>query len=207
MAVPCPACSHIHFETNRAALPSHCTACGHNLSEPVVPLAPASPPGARAKSVLGVRGPFFFAGLAVLSLAGWFLLSGMVERGTYLPVTATVTGGYLEWASPVNSSYVVDGQKYRTAVDRRWRLGDQFVVWHLPESPEHATEARPFAKLVAAVFLMAVGVFLLGLAFGIFGGLIEATVESIKVAIPKEPEPPAVPPRWFAVDNERRRGG
>ena len=207
MAIACPSCEHIHFETNRAARPTHCTACGHDLSEPVVPLAKASPPGARTKSVLGVRGPFFFAGLAVLCLAGWFLLSGVAERGRYVPVMATVSSGYLEGTTPLNSVYVVDGKTYRTTVDRRWRLADRFEVWYHPDAPEVATETRPYGQFLAATGFLIAGLFLIGLSAGIFGAATEPPDERVTLADPTAEEAAAVhaPPSFAAADVRQRR--
>ena len=218
MAVVCPSCERVHFDTNTAVRPTHCAGCGHDFADPPVPLSPVRPP-----SSAGASKTFLFAGVAVLCAAGGLLLSGVAERNEYESATATVKASsaskQVEWqrrssgewvryesARATEASYVVDGKRYPISPGDKWKDKQQFTVWHRTDAPERATETRPFGKLVAAVGLMAVGVFLFGLAFGVFGGLIEATVESIKVAIPKEPDPPAAPPRWFTVDNERRRG-
>jgi len=135
-----------------------------------------------------------FAGVAVLCLAGWFLLSGVAEREQYRPVTATISTGYLEGEAADDSSYIVDGKTYRTTVNRRWRLGDRFEVWYHSDAPETATETRPLGRLVAAVLFMVAGLFLVGLAVGIFGAAVPAPVESLTVPIPTREEAESVPP-------------
>ncbi len=204
MAVPCPACAHLHFETNRAEVPSHCAACGHDLAEPVAPPAPVPdrpPPPAASR-------PLLCAAIAVLCVAGWLVLSGVAERGKYRPVTATITAGYLEGTSAGNSYYLVDGQTYRTAIDRRWRLADRFEMWYYPDAPEGATEVRPFGRFLAAGFLVVVGLFLVGLSVGIFGAAAEPVDERVALAEPTAEEAAAVhSPPSFAADDVRRRGG
>lgn len=215
MAAVCPSCEHIHFETNRAALPSHCASCGHDLAEPFVPptAAPEPPPPVAR----GVSRSFLSAAVAVLCVGGWLLLSGVAERDRYRPATATMTVGYLDWAPAEgrgqlfrqagdgqggNSYYLVDGKKYTTTIDRRWRVSDHFEVWYLPESPETASEIRPFGKLLAALFLMVVGLFLFGLAFGIFGAALDAPAERLQVPIPT-PADADEPPGLSGVGEER----
>lgn len=222
VAVVCPSCEHIHFETNRAALPSHCTACGHDLSQPVAtPPAPELPPPPAGSA--GNRS-FLLAGISVLCFSGWLLLSGLAERARYLPVMATVTASYLEWAevkghadlmkgaipglaATGNSFYVVDGKTYRTTIDRRWRLGDRFEVWYLPESPEEASEVRPYSRLLASIGVMVAGLFLLGRGFGVFGAAIEPPVERVALAEPTVEEAEAIheTPSFAAEDVRARR--
>lgn len=224
MAVQCPACSHVHFETNTVTVPTDCAGCGHDLSAPVVPLSAAPQ---RPASTGGASRSFLFAGLAVLSAAGWLLVTGMAERSKYLPATATVkaasgsreaqrqirsSGEWIRYesANPTEASYVADGKRYAVSPGKRWQDKQQFDVWYLPESPQLATETRPFARLLVGVLLLTAGLFLFGLAFGVFGGVIEAAVESIKVPVPRTTDalsPVAAPPRWFAQPKRRRNGG
>lgn len=200
VAVVCLACEHIHFDTNRDAVPTHCAACGHDLSQPVTPPEPAVPTRLPVSGGRDRR-PYLPAGVAVLCLSGWFLLTGVAERERYVPVTATMTTNYLNWAEVKgtadlmkgaipgqagNSNYVVDGRTYRTTIDRRWRLGERFEVWYLPDAPHEATEIRPYGKLLTALPLMAVGLFLIGRAFGIFGAAVEPPAESLTVPMPTD---------------------
>ena len=194
MAVVCVACEHIHFDTNRDAVPTHCAACGHDLSASVAPPdVPAPAP------VAPDRRPLLYAGIAVLCLSAWLLLTGVAERERYVPVTATMTASHLDWAEVKggadlmrgaipgqtgNSVYTVDGKKYRTTIDRRWRVEDRFEVWYRPDAPGEATEVRPYGKLLTAIPLLAVGLFLIGRAFGIFGAVVESSAETLTVPIP-----------------------
>lgn len=202
MAVQCPSCSHVHFETNTATVPSHCAGCGHDLTAPVVPLTAAPN---RTTNAGSISRPFLFAGLAVLSAAGWLLVTATAERSKYLSATATVkaasgsrevqrqvrsSGEWVryEYAHATEASYVVDGKRYPVTPGKRWQDKQQFDVWYLPDSPQLATDTRPFARLLGGVVLLTVGLFLFGLGFGVFGGLVEAAVESIKVPVPRRPD-------------------
>jgi hypothetical protein len=172
MAILCPQCGEIHFETTTSPAPTHCRRCESDLNGVAgyAPLlatdaAAAAPPRTRTGAAWVV------AGLVLLGVAGgcWWL--GVDRYTSAKKTTATVVSARASAADgggpskgqtrgTVTATYTVNGRTYHQYPGVRGQ-GAAFDVYYLPGDPAGASEERPFAFLLAAAVLTKVGLIVL----------------------------------------------
>lgn len=179
MAIICPECSEIHFETTSAPAPTHCRKCEADLNQ-VAGLLPYAAmndfiPGPIVRTKTGLVRVAIGAGLLFVScVCGWV---GYHRFTSVKETTATVVSkkdarGNVSPSHVRNqatASYSVGGKDFFIYPGVR-SLGAKFAVYYDPGNPAVADEQKPwmFFLFSALAFKIGLVVLIRGLfAFGI----------------------------------------
>jgi hypothetical protein len=172
MAIICPQCGEIHFETG-GATPTHCRKCETDLNQVAGILAPnsvdenAKPRPLTSKTGLG----WITAGAVLIVASGLTAWWGVTKYNGVKETSAKVIlkkeakdvkpAQVREQATAV---YSVGGREYYLYPGVRM-LNTQFPVYYNPKDPADANETRPwmFLLVAGAAFLVGLIVLIRGL--------------------------------------------
>jgi hypothetical protein len=179
MAIVCPQCSEIHFETPGTAAVTHCRKCGSDVNG-VIGLAPLVAADAAANGATKLRSREglvrVYIGLVLLTTAGGLGWWGLTQYNGAKAATAVVIpagSGSADGKGPTKDQirhphtavYTVGGKKYFQYPGVR-QLNDTFEVYYQPGNPAQANEERPWLILGVSGVLFKIG--LITLLLGLF---------------------------------------
>lgn len=165
MAIICPQCSEIHFDTNGAAPPSHCRKCEADLNQAagILPTLDIDENG-KAEPFRIRTGKLFMVIGGVLIVLGVALGSWGAYRYNSVKETMAIVIEKKD-AKGVDPSHVREtgtavykvGGKERYIYPGVRMLGVQFPVYYSPSNPDDANESRPWMHMFFAVVMFLLG--------------------------------------------------